>query len=119
MVNMRQQVLDLLKTINANVKMGTPEGDIILPLITYGEITNITMNSIRDSVNYQVDAYAGSFEECVSIMESIDEKMIGLGFYRTYITPDNNSRQDKDLYHKAANYKAEIDTHLKNIIQKR
>lgn len=117
MINARLQIEALMKEIIPNVLMGHPEEVVELPLITYGEITNVNVERNHDRISYQIDAYTGTMKECIEKMELIDEKMGALGFYRTYITPDINARQDKDFYHKAANYIADVDTHLNNILQ--
>ena len=115
MKNVRNQIKDALLTITPNVRMMRPEGDVVFPLITYGEITNVSINRIEDRIEYQIDGHTGTFEGIVELMSQIDEVMTDLGWHRNYITPDTQARQGKDFFKKSANYVARIDTRNNNI----
>ena len=115
MVNNRVQIAEALETITDNVKMCRPEGDVVFPLITYAEITNVNVGIRQDRIEYQIDGHTNTFPEILGLMARIDEVMTGMGWHRTYITPDTQARQDKDFYKKSANYTARIDT-LRNVI---
>lgn len=115
MINPRKQISDALLTIIDNVKMTRPEGDVVFPLITYGEVTNVSVNKREDRIEYQIDGYTNTFEECLALSQQIDEVMTSLGWHRTYITPDPQTRRGKDFYQKSMNYVARVDTLFKNI----
>ena len=115
MINNRVQIAEALKTITDNVRLTRPEGEVTFPLITYAEITNVKISKIEERIEYQVDGHASTFEEIIILMKQIDEVMTNMGWRRTYITPDTQTRQGKDFYKKSANYLARIDT-INNVI---
>ena len=110
MINVRKQVSDALLGIIENVKLTRPEGDTTFPLITYAEISNVNVSTRIDRIEYQIDGYTSTFEECLALSQQIDEVMTGLGWHRTYVTPDTQARRAKDFYQKSMNYTARVDT---------
>ena len=118
MIDARVQVKEALEEgfENVPVKMAYPEGDVIFPIVTYAEVTNAHVSKWRDVMDYQIDYHASTFSDCVELMQKGDAIMTGLGFTRTYVTPDANTREGADHYHKATNYTAQADTHLGNIL---
>lgn len=118
MIDARVQVKEALEEgfENVPVKMAYPEGDVIFPIVTYAEVTNAHVSKWRDVMDYQIDYHASTFSDCVELMQKGDAIMTGLGFTRTYVTPDANTREGADHYHKATNYTAQVDTHLGNIL---
>lgn len=115
MVDLREQVLAALQTVLPNTKMGFPEGQETLPLITYFEVTNVQNGHWSERVEFQVDVRTLSFETVVSLANQVDVVMTDMGFNRTYITPDSNTREQHGLYHKAISYVGYIDSLNKNI----
>lgn len=113
MVDCRVQIKELLEQI-VPVKMTRPDGDVELPLITYAEITNTTVEKWHDMMDYQVDVYAHTFREVMQIIKQVDEAMATLRATRTYVTPDTQARQDTYLYHKALNYRLHVNTYEMN-----
>lgn len=87
-----------------------------LPFIVYAEITNVNVSKWMDRVNYQIDCYARTPEEVIDLIYKADASMRDLGFQRTYMSPDTVNREGKDLYHKAANYAANLDLYHENVI---
>lgn len=117
MISVHKQISDLLKTVNNNVLRAYPEGQTTLPLIVYSEITNTHFSKWVDEVEFQVDVYAATFAQMEDLAIEADEAMQGIGFNRTYASPDTQARQETDLYKKALNYRATIDTYHNNILQ--
>jgi hypothetical protein len=117
MIDARTWLLQKLKTLNATVKAGQPEGDLELPLITYSEITNVRVGLWHDQITYQIDAYDGDFDDVVELADKVDELLTPLGFVRTYVSPDSQARIDVNLYHKALSYTVDINTRTNNIYQ--
>lgn len=115
MINPRKQIFEALQEITENVKLTRPEGDVTFPLITYAEITNASISPREDRIEYQIDAYASSFGECLALSQDIDDTMTGMGWHRTYVTPDTQTRRGKDFYQKTMNYAARVDTLWHNI----
>ena len=116
MVNARIQIKEALETICERVNLVFPEKNAVLPLIVYAEITNTTVGMWEESVEYQIDVYASSFAELVDLAENVDVAMTELGFERTYVTPDTDARIETNLYKKALNYHAYVDTYHNNIV---
>lgn len=118
MIDARVQIKEALEAAleGVPVKMAYPEGEAAFPLVTYAEITNNYVSKWVDVVDYQIDFHATTFEECVELVQKGDAAMTALGFQRTYITADTNTREAADHYHKATNYTAQVDTHLNNIL---
>lgn len=118
MINCRLQIYEALKQQlpAVSVKSTRPEGALELPLVVYAEITNVTVSRYVDQIEYQIDGYAESLPEVIRLCQAVDDVMSGLGWTRTYITPDSQARQAAGLYKKAANYRARIDTRINNII---
>ena len=115
-ISNRVQIKEALLTICDNVKMEYPEGQLNLPLVTYAEITNAMVSKREARMDYQIDAYTGSFEDMINLIKDIDNVMTGMGWSRNYVTPDSSARAGAGLYHKAINYTARIDTLRKDII---
>lgn len=116
MISCRTQIKDALLTICDNVKMERPEGKLTLPLLTYAEITNAMIDKRQARIDFQVDIYESTFAGLIQMTRAVDDVMTGLGWFRTYVTPDANARVGAGLYHKATNYTARIDTLRLDII---
>lgn len=116
MISNRVQIKDALLTICNNVKTERPEGELTLPLITYGEVTNVHVGQYEDRIEYQIDAHASSFPEIIQLTQQIDSVMADMGWTRTYVTPDSNARVGVGLYHKSMSYVARIDVRYNDII---
>ena len=117
MLSIHKQISDALKTVVSNVLRAYPEGKTTLPLITFAEVTNVHASKWRDEVEFEIDVYATTFAEMENKAIEADTVMQGLGFQRTYASPDYSARQDTDFYKKALNYRATIDTYHLNILQ--
>ena len=109
-------VQNTLKAVHSNVLRVFPEKPTTLPLITFAEITNVHQSKWRDEVTFQVDVYAPTFAEMYDLALECDEAMQGIGFYRTYASPDTSARQEENLFKKAMSYEAIIDTYHNNIV---
>jgi len=116
MTDCRKEIYEALKSVCDTVYMGYPERDVVLPMITYYEVVNVKDSKWIDSVDVQLDVYANSFEACIDLMQAADAVMCGMHFDRTYTSPDSLAKEGKDLYHKALNYRAKVDTYHGNII---
>ena len=116
MISNRKQILEALLTVCENVKTERPEGKLTLPLITYGEVTNVNAERYIDRIEYQIDAYTSSFPEMVQITRGIDDVMTNMGWHRTYVTPDASARVGAGLYQKAMSYAARVDIRYNDII---
>ena len=116
MIDARIQVKELLETVCSNVKAIYPEGDVVLPIVTYAEVTNVNIGKWQDRIEYQIDVRDGTFSSCLELVQSVDGVMTGAGWNRTYESPDSNTREGKDLYHKVLNYSAVVDTYHNNIL---
>ena len=97
--------------------MSYPEQRPELPLVVYSEITNTHTDMWREECDYQIDVYDSDFESLMDDVLQADAIMIDMGWERTYTSPDTAARMDKDLYHKAMNYHATIDTYHNRIIE--
>lgn len=122
MISIREQIYEILGEINSNVTMTNPEDDdsgtvTELPLIVYAEIVNINRSKWLDEIQYQIDVYDNDFIGAVELMFQVDAAMRDLGFKRTYVSPDTNARQGKDLYKKVANYTGIVNTHDDTIVK--
>ena len=115
MINVRNQIREALLEITENVRMTRPEGEQVFPLITMAEITNVNVNMREDRIEYQIDAYHNTFEDVIDLMQKIDNTMTELGWHRTYVTPDSQTRRGTDFYQKSMNYVARIDTYFMDI----
>lgn len=115
MIDVRQWLISQLETITPNVLATQPEGKQELPLVIYAEIANVTDELNVDRLGLQVTCYDNSFEGVISLSDQIDELFIGLGFRRTYLSPDTQARVDKDLYQKVMSYTVRVNTVTKNI----
>lgn len=108
--DVRKAVYGLLKSIGPPVKAARPEGDVSsLPLITYAQITSVDGGKWNGTTDYQIDIWANTFANAVGLVDSVDDKLTAAGWRRTYESPDTNAREGPDLYHKALNYRAELD----------
>jgi len=116
MINNRLQIKTALETLKIPVKMAAPEGKQSLPFITYAEITNVNVSKWVDRNEYQIDIYTNDFTELLDYSDEIDKIMFGIGYSRTYITPDTQARVETNLYHKSINYVANYNTKLNNIM---
>lgn len=116
MVNVRDQVLAGLQTITPNVKTSYPEGNSVFPLLTYAEITNVCVRPGHERIEFQVDAWTRSFNTCLELVDAVNSVMEGIGFRRTYVSPDSVARAGNDLYHKAMNYVGHVNSCLNNFM---
>lgn len=117
MIDAREQIYALLKGICSNTALTFPEDEVELPLLTYGEVTNVHVGKWHDRLEYQVDVWHNDIEELVALAQAVDDGMSGLGFTRTYVTPDSSMRAASGLYHKAMNYLGHIDTYHMNFLK--
>ncbi len=117
MLNVRVFIKELLDQLGYRVRQARPEGDIILPLIVYAETDNVNVGLWHDRLTYQFDVYTNTFSELLDVLDEVDDKIRGLGFQRTYVSPDTTAREDTDLYHKYAVYTADVNTRTNNIYQ--
>lgn len=115
MVNPRKQIKSMLEETGATVKMTRPVGDIVLPLLVYSEITNVNVGMRQDRLEYQIDAYSDTFEDCLNLAQEADVIMTKAGWHRTYKTSDEKAKVKTGLYKIALSYTARVDT-LKNEI---
>ena len=121
MVNNRVQFKETLEAVlgenfTGQVKMGRPEGRVVLPLVTYEQVTNVSYAKWQERIEYQVDVFDSTFATCLQYVLAIDDALTELGYVRTYESPDTTSREETDLYHKVLNYYALVDTHNMNIL---
>ncbi len=117
MVNIREQVVEKLKTVCPNVKAVNPEGAVTLPLITYAEVTNTKVGMWHERVTMQVDIRAPTFEQCLQLTDEVNTVMEELNFKRTYTSSDSSCREMKGLYHKAVSYICNINTNINTILE--
>lgn len=112
MLDVRPWIYEQLQTVNPNVKMGNPEGDVELPLVCYEEESELPEgHKGYVLLTYNISVYAGSFSALISLVNDVDNLMSGtLGFERIGITSDSDARQDTDLYYKAMIYRALVNT---------
>lgn len=99
MTTIRSDVLHNLKTITDNVKMSRPAGRPVLPLITYEERSNVSVNIAYSRHRYRITAYASNFEELSTLCNNIDN-VIGhaLGMERVSKSADGDARIATDMY---------------------
>jgi len=116
MISNRVQIKEALETVCPNVKTERPEGVLNLPLITYGEITNVHVSRYEDRIEYQIDAYASSFVDIIQMTQAIDDVMTNMGWQRTYVTPDGRARVGTGLYQKSLSYVGRVDIRINDII---
>ena len=121
MVNNRVQFKASLEaalgdSFTGDVKMGRPEGRVVLPLVTYEQVTNVSLGKWQERIEYQVDVFDSTFAKCLQYVFLIDDALTELGYVRTYESPDTVAREEADLYHKVLNYYALVDTHNMNIL---
>ena len=117
MIDAREQVKELLLTVCDNVKMSKPDGDVELPLICYTERSNLPVNIAYDRIQWRVAVYANTFEEVINLVNAVEEKMTGLGFTRTAVTPDDESHIGTDLYLKRIDYSALINKEYNTVVK--
>lgn len=117
MVNARDQIYDALLTVCENVSVIYPEGEVTLPLIVYGEITNTDTSKWLATIEYQVDVYSADFEELIDLADAADAVMREIGFTRDYASSDADARVKTDLYKKALSYHANVDLYHHNILK--
>ena len=117
MIDAREQVKELLLTVCDNVKMAKPDGDVELPLICYTERSNLPVNIAYDRIQWRVAVYANTFEEVINLVNAVEEKMTGLGFTRTAVTPDDESHIGTDLYLKRIDYSALINKEHNTVVK--
>jgi hypothetical protein len=112
MLDTRPWIYEQLQTVNPNVKMGNPEGDVDLPIICYEEVSEMPEgHKGYVLLTYNISVYTGSFSSLISMVNSVDDLMAGtLGFERIGITSDSDARQDTDRYYKAMIYRALVNT---------
>lgn len=109
MLNPRKQVLEQLETVCRTVKMTRPEGDVVLPLITYAMVTDVNIGPFEDRIEFQVDCYTDDFADCLALARNADSVMTGLGYHRTYVTPDSQVRRSESLFQITMSYAARVD----------
>lgn len=117
MIDAREQIKELLITVCSNVKMAKPDGRVTLPLICYTELSNLPVNIAYDRIKWRIAVYANTFEEVIQLVNQVEEKMSGIGFTRTFITPDNESRKGTDLYLKRIDYSALINKEKNTVVK--
>lgn len=118
MLDIREQILKELLKVTKNVRMTRPEVIKDFPLIVYGEISNIEYDLWHIRLEYQVDVYSPSFSSLISLLDKVNNKMEGIGFNRTFVSPDSEAREDTKIYHKTMGYVAMVNIREKNIISK-
>lgn len=99
MVDIRQKVANNLLTITDNVKLTRPAGRPSLPMIIYGERSNVSVNLAYSRHRFRITAYAATFEELVDLVNEIEDR-IGhhLGLARVAKSSDEEARISNDMY---------------------
>jgi hypothetical protein len=112
MINIKPQILALLKTIpSVEVTYFFPESFAVLPAISYYELSNTTAQK-SDGLEYlseihiQVDAWAKTSSGTSDLAVKIDDLMISKGFYREMAM--DLYEQVTKIHHKTMRYKGVI-----------
>lgn len=120
MVDCREQIVRELSAICDNVKMSTPGANTKnkFPMIVYSMKSSIYVNLIRDNIPCDIEAYANTFEDLMTLVGTIDEVMHDkLGFRLTDETPDKTSRRGTDFYCKGLKYIGNYDKRYGAIVR--
>lgn len=112
MLDTRPWIYEQLQTVNQNVKMGNPEGDVELPIICYEEVSELPEgHKGYVLLTYNISVYTDSFSSLISMVKDVDDLMTKtLGFERIGISSDSDARQGTDLYCKVILYRALVNT---------
>jgi hypothetical protein len=120
MVDARKQIKELLEEIEINgmkVSMNFPKEIDSVPLITFFEINNSnTDTKFRDSISYQIDVWAGTFETVIDMAMEASKKLENLGLKRDYVSPDSDSIDASGLYRKTLRYSRHVDIRTNRLI---
>lgn len=117
MIDAREQIATELQTVCSNVKMTKPDGVVRLPLICYALMNDDHLNIAYDRLRWRVAVYAETFVELIELVEQVNEKMEALGYTRTYMTPDDDSRLDTTLYLKRLDYQALVNKEYFTVVK--
>ena len=109
MIDARAQIKDALLTVCNNVKMTKPDGDVELPLVCYGLISNIPENKAYSQIRWRVTCYCNSMEALIDLCKDVDDVMSTLGYTLKGETPDEEARKGVDFYMKRLTYGAIVD----------
>lgn len=118
MINIKPAVFELLSSINgAKVSYFHPESFVTLPAISYFELSNST--KVRTDgrerlaeIAIQIDVWAKSSSEASSLAEDVDNKMVSIGFTRSFSGDLFESRSK--IHHKSMRFKGiiNVDTNM-------
>lgn len=120
MVDARKQIKELLEEIEINgmkVSMNFPKEIDSVPLITFFEINNSNTDmKFRDSISYQIDVWADTFETVIDMAMEASKKLENLGLKRDYVSPDSDSIDASGLYRKTLRYSRHVDIRTNRLI---
>ena len=117
MIDARIQLKELLEAEGLQVKPRYPKEITTVPLVTFFELTNTSTEiKVRDSISFQFDMWADTFEEVIDLTHTVDLVMRNLGLKRDYVSADNDSVDTSGYYRKTARYSRYVDTRTNRLI---
>lgn len=117
MIDARIQLKELLEEHGLNVKPRYPKNVESVPLVTFFELTNSNTDvKCRDSISFQFDMWANTFEEVIDLTQEVDTIIRNLGLKRDYISADNDCVDVSGYYRKTARYSRHVDTRTNRLI---
>lgn len=111
MINIKPQILNLLKETGTEVTYFFPQSFAKVPIISYYELSNRTLVK-SDGVEYsseihiEVDVWAKSSSEVSDIAIKVDDLMLSKGFYRA-MAMDLYDQETK-IHHKTMRYRGVV-----------
>lgn len=108
MIDIRKGIVKRLKTLCDNVTVSPPQDTLILPLITYSQVSDSPSGRMYNTLEYQIDVFENSFASAIELAERVDNLMAGDGWSKTYQSPDSSAYVGTDLYHIVLSYQATV-----------
>ena len=102
MVSASEQLLELLRTLEATVTEQWPRRELDGPTIVVQEISNTATDvNVVDSLSYQVDVWAEEADTVRSLFQRVDDVISGMGWKRSFcpsLTRDGFGRRQTARY---------------------
>lgn len=113
MTDYREFIRDLLLTIEYDkpfkVLPNFPKSQNDGVIISFAEQSNIsTRYSVVDDITYAINVWAYDLETLIDLSNLADEKLTGIGFRRTFCSPDDKA-DNSGYYRKILYYNRKVD----------
>lgn len=108
MIDIRKGMVKRLETLCDNVTVSPPLDTLILPLITYNQVSDTPTSRMYNTMEYQIDIFENTFAKAIELAGKVDDMMEQDGWSKTYQSPDSSAYVGTDLYHIVLSYNATV-----------